>query len=166
MKQVSWVKSKARELLFNDIIKGIVPLEVKDEQTMEQIFASRPEFASYGYDAFPRRLKGLQKIVSRLENRAQDDRFAFECYLANNEVSSFSQNGCIQYQGSDVQMNLRDDMAAGIHMQLEKKDFWLSRPCYHQNYPLGVFCDKIDQEIKTGKYIHQLQVKGKFHKAS
>ena len=83
--------------------------------------------------------------------------------MRNNKVSFFSREGYIQWQGSDAQRLLKEDIKAGRLEEYGKRkmDFWLSRPEYCDEFPLHVFRDKIKQHIGTKKYHHTLKVRGK-----
>ena len=152
-------------------MEGNVPLESKDEngQTtmpLQEIYIQRPEFADYSKVKFSARLSSLRKTVKAGNTQAADDQLALENYKANHESSGFSDKGYIQWQGSEAQELVREDMDAGLHEELEKKELWGSRPQYYENFPLAVFRDKIYQEQQTAKYLHTCQVRGKLHKSS
>jgi hypothetical protein len=148
---------------------GLVPLKAKDDEFLmdiHDIYSMRPETSLYSYAKFSSRLSSLRKTIKDANTRAEDDEEAFENYKQNHAPSSFSHKGYIQWQGSEAQELLLEDMEAGLHEQLEKKELWLSRKEYCENFPLRAFRDKIYQEIRTAKYLHTLKVKGKQHKAS
>jgi hypothetical protein len=72
----------------------------------------------------------------------------------------------IQWQGSDAQELLQQDMEKGVHKKMGKKDLWGSRKEYYENFPLDIFRSKVYQETRTAKYVYTLNIKGKQHKAS
>ena len=98
--------------------------------------------------------------------RCTDDFEAFESFKSNHPTSHFSHQGYIQYQGSDAQELLLKDIEDWLHETLGKKNLWGFRCEYYEQFPLNVFRDKINQEIRTAKYLHTLKVKGKQHRAS
>ena len=61
-----------------------------------------------------------------------------------------------------AQTLLKEDMKNGLHKQWKKKDLWMSRPDYFEQFPLKVFRDKIHQEQRTAKYLHTLRVFGTY----
>jgi hypothetical protein len=135
----------------------------------------RVEYAVYDYDKFSRRLAAIRSQIKILETRAQVDQQAFDTFVANHPISLYSQKGYIQWQGSDAQKLLMEDLKNKTHDLTVKggknKDggyrrLFNSRPEYHEEFPFKDFCDKVRQEIKTAKYLHTLKVKGKQHKAS
>jgi hypothetical protein len=57
---IKWKNSKARQLLYKDLVKGIVPLDPKDQSLdIEDIFSMHIEYAEYRFDLFADRLKSL-----------------------------------------------------------------------------------------------------------
>ena len=70
-----------------------------------------------------------------------------------------------------VTFNNRDqfpgnDIVNDLHIVLKPKVLWESRREYFEEFPLPVFRKKIQQEIRTAKYLHTLKTKGISYKAS
>ena len=171
--KIKWGKSEARRLLSKDIMDGLVPLAAFeiDGKTptfppLRDIYMTRPEFSLYKYENVSGRLSSLRKMIIDANARAKDDEEAFKVYKENHLPSEFAANGCIQWQGSDAQELLLQDMEAGLVEQLGKEELWGKREEYYTNFPLKVFRDKICQETRTVKCICTCQVKGELHKAS
>lgn len=170
--KIKWRNSHAKEKLFDDVKNGVVPLESKErgknKMTIREIYLMHPEYAAYDYEKFPSRLASIKKTVREMNTRADDDQEAFDVFVQNHDVSLFSKKGFIQWQGSESQRLLLEDIEAGKHIEFanNKKEWYLSRPEYYDEIPLKVFRDKIDQEIGTAKYLHTLKVRGKMHKSS
>jgi hypothetical protein len=169
--KIKWGNSQARELLYSDLREGRIPSDAKDangQSTMQlrEIYVMRSEYAEYAYQKFSSRLSTLRKILKKNNGRAEADQAAFDQYKSNHEISYFSHKGYIQWQGSDAQEFLLQDLEEGLHNVMRKKELWLSRPEYHTTFPLAAFRDFVYQEIRTAKYLHTLRVKGKLHKAS
>ena len=163
--ETKWQESKAYTLLYHDLVKARVPVHPRDDNnkiimTWKEIYEMRPEYAQYDPDKFDGRLRGVRKIVKREQSRADNDQAAFDLYKANHPVSVNSHYGYVQWQGSEAQKLLKIDIDAGRHNSMKKKALWLSRPEYHNEFPLKVFRDKIDQEERTAKYLHTIKVKG------
>jgi len=162
--KIKWQKSRAKALLRRDILEGRVPLEGGRQTTMKlrQVYELRPEFAEYMYSKFSSRLSSLRTTISECNDRAARDQEAFDNFVANHpETSLFSHHGYIQWQGSEAQKLLKEDLENNLHETMEKKDLFRSRPEYYENFPLNVFRDKVYQEIRTAKYLHTTAVKGK-----
>jgi hypothetical protein len=170
--KIAWKKSDAKRLLYKDVMDGLVPLEATNhnngQSTMQlrEIYIMRPEYSHYLYEKFSSRLSSLRKTIKIASTQAKDDEEAFQNYKQNHEPSEFLHKGYIQWQGSEAQELLGEDMEAGLHEQLGKKELWGSRPEYYESFPLSAFRDKIYQEIRTAKYLHTCLVKGKLHKSS
>ena len=96
-------------------------------------------------------------------SRADEDQEAFDRFVRNNEVSFFSKKGYIQWQGSESQRLLLEDIEAGKLEEFagNKKDWYLSRPEFYNEFPLKVFREKINQEVGTAKFLHTMKEKRK-----
>ena len=168
---IPWGKSKAKQLLYEDIKNGDVPLYARDENNkptmlLGEIFLMHEEYKEYDRSKFSGRLSSIRTIIRKKVNRAHDDKLALENYKKNHPPSIFSHRGYIQWQGSDAQRLLKEDMEEKLHETLEKKELWGSRREYYEYFPLDAFRDKVYQEERTAKYLHTLKVKGKQHKSS
>ena len=56
---------------------------------------------------------------------------------------------------------MKEYLAAKVHKMLSRFELYGSRPEYYQNFPLDAFRDKVNQEIRTSKYLYTLKVRGK-----
>lgn len=166
--KIKWESSNAKKLLRKDILEGRVPLQARDEggrstMKLETIYKMRPEYAEYRYSKFSSRLSSLRKTITDWKNRASLDQEAFDNFKQNHPTTNpFSRRGgYIQWQGSDAQKLLKEDIEDGRHLSMSKVDLHSSRVEYYENFPLDVFRDKLNQEIRTAKCLHTLEVKGK-----
>jgi hypothetical protein len=163
--KVKWEKSRAKKLLYNDIIKGIVPLDPKDDDdgvlNLKGIYSMRPEYSEYSYEKFSGRIASLRKTVRDFTKRADQDKKRFDVFKSLNPVSRISHKGYVQWQGSEAQELLRQDIQEKKHETMSKIDLWGSRAEYFTEFSLDVFRDKLYQEIRTAKYLHTLEVRGK-----
>jgi hypothetical protein len=91
---------------------------------------------------------------------------AFDNYRQNHQPFLFSHHGYPEGQGSEAQRLLKIDLEAQKQDTMSKMDLWDSRPEFHTQFPLKVFRDKINQEIRTAKYLHTIREQGKLHIAS
>lgn len=160
--KISWAKSKARALLYNDITCGNVPLNQKEDgrrMKLIDIYNLRPEFQEYSYKKFSSRVSSLRRTIRNAYDRASWDQEAFTNFVSNHQPAFFSHKGYIQWQGSDAQRCLKEDLEAGLHESMEKKELYKSRPEYYENFPLSQFRDKLSQETKTAKYLNYLKQK-------
>jgi hypothetical protein len=163
--KIKWRKSKAKQLLYEAIMDGVVPLEAKDEHgnmtmSIKDIYLVHQEFAFYSFEKFPNRLKALRDKIKELDSRADEDELAFKIYKKNHKPSLFSHKGYIQWQGSSAREYLLDDLDDYLKDPNKKpKDLWLSREEYRNEFPLDAFRDKIKQEIRTTKYLRTLKAR-------
>jgi len=174
---IKWANSKAKKILYKDIMKGLVPITAKDENgksTMElkDIYSMHPEYAEYDYEKFSSRLSSLRKTIAVKDARAEADQIAVDLFIKNRDAPSlFSSKGYIQWQGSEAQKKVRliikektfldeNDKFVGYRMIYESDE------TFHDEFPYKAFRDKFRQEIRTGKYLYTLKIKGKQHKAS
>jgi hypothetical protein len=169
--KVKWRKSRAKQILYDLLRDGTVPVKQKDasgNDTMPigDIYALDESFKLYDPDKFKSRLQNLRKKILELDSRAAKDRKAFDIYKKNHKVSQLSYKGYIQWQGSDAQELIWDDIKAGKLDRMTKKQLWESRPEYKDKFPLAAFRKKIEQEIRTSKYVHTVRTRGVLHQSS
>jgi hypothetical protein len=166
--KIKWRKSQAKQLLHDAIVDGRIPEDDNGDELMglEEIYFLLPAFSLYSYEKFHDRLARVRAEIKHNKNRAVEDLNAFQIYMRNHEVSYFSHKGYIQWQGSNAQDLLLDDMLNGLHIGMKPKTLWESRSEYYEQFPLGAFRDKIKQEIRTAKYLHTCKAKGIKYKAS
>lgn len=158
--EVLWANSEARRLLAKDLADGVIPLEPCHSMPTREIFTSRPEYAEYGYTLFSSRLSGLRKIFARDMDQAKDDMAAFADSRLNNTIHTHNTRGYPEWDGSKAQSALNDDIEMGLTAEMEPAELWEFRLVYKE-FPLEVFRDHIYQKLKTDKYLHTLEVKGK-----
>ena len=169
--KVKWRNSKAKEVLYTLVMDEVVPLEAKDcndrpTMAIQDIYNLHNEFKKYDIDKFAGRLKAIRDKIKELNSRADDDLAAFENFKQNHAVSLYSHKGYIQWQGSRSQEHLEVDLEAGKHKEMKPKALWESRQVYMEEFPLVAFRSKLEQEIRTAKYIHTVKVRGIEHRAS
>lgn len=163
-----WEKSNAKRLLKKDLLDGLIPLEATDEDgkrttDLRTLYCSRIEFTKYHYSKFSTRLDSLRKTVRNEMNRQSLDEEAFNNYKANHPSLAYksARGGYIQWQGSESQRLALQDIEAKKHLAMSKKDWYGERPEFYNEFPLEVFRSKIEQELRTAKYLYTLEVLGK-----
>jgi|688.fasta_scaffold477171_1 hypothetical protein len=169
--KIKWKDSKAKSLLHDDILNGIVPLKATDADNRStgkllDIYNMHPEYAEYSYKKFSSRLSSIRKTISVNKSRAEDDRIALAKYIHNHAVSTVSHHGYTEWQNSTAQTLVLGDIESHLHDSMGIRGLYEFRPEYHEEFPLSVFRDKVKQEMQTAKYLHTLNVKGKLHKSS
>ncbi|KAG7371241.1 hypothetical protein IV203_019811 [Nitzschia inconspicua] len=114
---IKWKHSRARQLLYQDIMDNKVPLDPKDDLSLslEDIFSMHAEYAEYDFGLFHGRLKSLRKTICAMNTRSEIDRRAYENYVSSHPVSLYSHGGYIQWQGSAAQKLLQEDIKNELH---------------------------------------------------
>ena len=56
-----WANSKARRLLYKDVLEGVISSEIQDGEDLESIYGTRKEYAAYDFAKFGNRLAGIAK---------------------------------------------------------------------------------------------------------
>jgi hypothetical protein len=133
----------------------------KRTANLKDIYNIRPEFALDHYGKFSARLSSLRKTIRDLNNRARLDQEAFDNIISKHSMSFLSHKGYIQWQYSEAQELLKEDLEAELHKMMSRMDLYGSRPEYFENFPLDAFRDKVNQEIQTAKYLYTLKIQGK-----
>ena len=162
-----WRKSKAKELLYDDLVEEKIPLIKEEGEDVQQYYLTREEFQKYDPDRFEERLDSLRATINFRYERARVDMDAYQQFKAHHPPSLYSKKGYIQWKGSDAHRLLTEDLC--IHGYLETmsaQELYNTRPEYYENFDSDVFYDKVQQEIKTEKYLQTLKAKGKTHKSS
>ena len=163
--EIPWKDSKAKALLRQDMVDGVVPRKPDTSMPTDVIFTSRPECALYGYRLFGSRLSSLRGQLTRDLARADKDWERFQNFQKNNIAHTHSAHGYPEWEGSEAQARLRKDMALDLHNTMEPAELWCLREEY-DDFPLKVFRDHIYQEIRTKKFYNYLEVYGKPNKRS
>jgi hypothetical protein len=104
-------------------------------------------------------------IKDRTSRAGEDEQHFAEC-LKNHPGSAFSNKGCMQWQGSEARELTKKDIADNLHLTMGKQALYGLQPESYENFPLKDFRGKIYQEVRTAKYLHTINIKGKRHKAS
>ena len=156
-----WRNSSAFKLLQRDLCQGRVPVHKTEDNDWESVYLMHPEYALYDHEKFKERRESLREAARKDLCRADDDEAAYNAFVKSHPVSYFSHKGYEQWQGSDAQQSLWEDMEANKHLTMRKRDLYGSRREYYEHFPLETFRDNLRQEIKTKKWKYTLQVKGK-----
>jgi hypothetical protein len=77
---VKWKESKAKRLLYKDIVEGKVPPDATDadgRSTMHlsEIYVMHPEFAEYDYKKFSSRLSSLRAAIVKEKTAKENEKF-------------------------------------------------------------------------------------------
>jgi hypothetical protein len=133
-----WKNSKAKQLLFDDNVEGMVT----DMMPYSEVYQMRPEFQKYEKTKFRTNFFNLLTSIRKNQDAAVRDN---EALLHDVQVLKDRPRG-ITWNGSDAQEMLIKDVDNGIHVSLAPQELWNSREEYKM-FPLKCFCDHIYQEI-------------------
>ena len=161
VKQPKWRNSKAKELLKEDFMSGVIPLENDGTMDYKTIFEQRPEYAEYGYTNFPARVRAMREQLIAAFGRAQDDVEALETFIKNNPKSTHTHKGYPEWEGSEAQRLLNIDIDNNDHKPKGGPKVLHASKAQYRLFPLKVFREHIYQELDTRKFYHTLKVKGK-----
>jgi len=158
---IEWHYHPLRKFLYDKICAGEIPADYKLMRPFDvwNKFCDDPVFEGFEYDAtFTRRLLALRKQIMEGKSRAEEDIKAFEIAKANHPVPAFNHRGEPQWNGSDAQRLLQEDMKDKKHFDLKPEHLWESRKEY-QMFELTTFRDHLHQAWKTQKYLYTLKVR-------
>lgn len=161
-KKNTWSSGQGRNLLRKDIKEGRIPNDMHWKEVYKHHF--RPEFAvgPTPEDAerlFEGRLRTARKHVQSKDTRAEEEYRMFQQDRLLHPAPPFDANGNPRWQGSAAQLSLLDDVKKKKHLSMSKEDLYSSRPEYHSNYPKQYIFKKIDQAVKTEKFLKQMRKK-------
>jgi len=113
----------ARKLLFDEISEGRIPLDAEQMGAAKVWcnYHNASQFKMRGMkfgDTFKRRLVALRNQIRRDKNRAADDKRAVAMAIRNHPPPTHNHRGEPQWNGSVAQRLLKEDIAAGKHLEM------------------------------------------------
>lgn len=152
-----WRFSDARQIIAQDIVDGIIPLDDDDfdsQDLFENLWSHKQAFANFPYDKdrYDDRIKSMQRQVKGAQDWAFTDHAALMKDRLKYPVGAFNCQGKPRWDGSDAQRLLKIDLANEKHLEegYAPKKLWLSRPAY-KLFGLTVFRKHIDQQKQANK---------------
>ena len=139
-----WKNSEARRILYGYLQDGLVPRTALDQDgrsTMKliDIYNLHPEFKKHEYSMFSSRLSSLRRTFNNHESRAVADERALEDFCSRRLPSLTSKKGYGQWQGSEAQKALLQDIEEGKNNIMSMQQLYFSRPVYYENFPQKAF---------------------------
>ncbi|CAJ1945417.1 unnamed protein product [Cylindrotheca closterium] len=117
-----------------------------------------PEYADYLFLNFERRLIALKDLFDELIRRADDNIAVLENYMANHEISEVNWLGMIQWQGSEAQEYVIEDIDEDVHPERGYRAMYDLRSEYFMYFDYKTFKQKVRQQVKKKKYMQTLKV--------
>ena len=89
-----WKGSKARELLYQNLLDGKVPLDAKDNEgkctmKLREIYGMHPKYFEFLYKNFSCQVSGLRKLVKLIKHQSAMDEKALATYIKHHPVLKF-----------------------------------------------------------------------------
>jgi len=154
----------ARKLLYDEIANGSIPLSA-DEMGPAEVYCNycdTIEFQMPGMEygeTFTRRLRGLREMIAGDFDRSSRDKNALQIAMKVHPPPRLNHKGKPQWNGSLAQALLKYDISQGRHetmtvMELYNKE---NRELYRKTLSAEDFRWKIQQEVRTKKYLYTLK---------
>ena len=162
-----WEKSRAKQLLSQDIITGKIP----NTMTARQVYEMRKsEYEKWPFKKFSSNFYNLRKSVAKLYQRMQVDVEAYGHGLAIRKAQlSNEPPKTTPWHKSNAKNLLKQDVLAGKHSGLKPKELQQTRDEY-KAFDLKVFRDQIYQitkkDEKQASRIARKKTRSKFMDAS
>jgi len=157
---VSWRKSAAKAKLYDDLIKGVIPVQSGPgdpgpKELYETRYQHDPAFQddnSGDAGKFSSRLRALRKQIATKYDRSKvdSDALANDRLIFPEQVHNDAGRGYPKWGGSGAKALLKVDVDAGLHLMMKPSELRMTRQEY-QAYPPPVFRDHIYQELKSRK---------------
>lgn len=150
-----WGTSEAKQLLAQDMLDGIVPVDTKIndiERLHEELHKHQPEFKDFPFDLerYKARIGRLQENVRRLQWASAYDKELLEEALQVYPKQSHGPTGEILWRDSAADQQLDIDMAAGLHLTMKPSELRASKECY-KAFSVRRFSKRIDQKKEAAK---------------
>ena len=140
--KVPWQDSKARKLLYKDIVDGLVD----DHLPPRVVIRMRPEYDEY-QEYFANYLRTLRMSIKKNKDNAA---LASRAVQHDRRVMlPFASKDYPPWRRSEADVSLKADIADKLHERLKPKELYESRPEYKDVYPLRVFRNHIYQEVNS-----------------
>ena len=159
---INWRRSKARELILNDLRTGVLSLdrnETSEEQAWD-IYKHMPQFVQEGivFDQFKQRLRDHRKQMGKkaYNSQRQADALAHDRQLYSR--APHNHRGEPVFDVSNAKPLLRKDVADKKHRTMTPSQLQQSRPEY-QMFDSVKFKERIYQEVRRQKFIHSRRLR-------
>ena len=155
-----WGKSRAKRLLKEDIVKGVVT----DNMAPKDVYAMRQEYKQYKYENFCGNLLTLKKAVAKLYHRMGRD-----CEAYGHDRAMMMERimrSPVPWHRSRASRLLQEDVKAGLHKKFKPQQLYARRIEYSA-YPLHIFRKHIyqEQEKESKKAFRAAKKKKKMEQA-
>ena len=149
--QNEWAKSRAKELLVDDLSEGRIPLESCEGFKPADVYLMHEEFKSMEYRLFVSRLRGLRKKIKADKAIANSD----AALLARDRLvypkKTHNSKGEPRWEGSAASKRLTEVVAARNHEGIRPSALQASQEDF-KPFKKVTFRNHIYQEGRTQRY--------------
>lgn len=164
---INWRTSEAREVILDDLVTGILPLDaevVSAEEAWEEMYFALPEFKDVIFGQFKVRLKDHRKQVSRrseasttfLDAFRHDRALRAQGYLPGGGL--YNRHGERIFDRSAAKPLLREDVIDEKHKEMTTEELHASRDEFRV-WDISMFRRRLRQEIGSQKWLYYLEWK-------
>lgn len=154
LNKADWKRSKAKQLVAQDIMDGEIPMEgpFDPEEVFQRLYTGHEYFKDFPFDRirYKDRIERLRKSIKQLQYWATYDSAKVDEDLALHPPSAQNIRGDLRWNGSDAQQQLKDDITRGLHLQMKPKELRNTRPEY-MLFGTRAFQKHVDQEKQSRK---------------
>ena len=130
---IDWANSQAREILLDDLQRGLLPVEAHElsaEEAWDLVYQHMAEFVTVVFSQFEARLRDHRRQVQKNMIRATSESEA----LAHDRLlfprSNVNDRGEPVFDLSPAKLLLRGDVTAGLHNHMTPSELQHSRNEY------------------------------------
>ena len=159
---IDWVNSAAREIILEDLLPGGYLFGKNDMPASAawNYYRNMAEFKGppVVFDQFEARLKDHRKQASKRLEISRNERKMMQHDRNIYPEEHQNHRGELVFSRHPAQKHLRADIKASRHKSMTPMQLHASRPEY-QDFKLGVFKQRISQEIRRQKFVYYLEDK-------
>ena len=151
-----WRFSDARQILAQDLIDGVVPLEgdVDSEDLYNNLWADKAAFANFPFDRerYDDRIKSMRQQVKGAQDSAALDHANLMKDCLKYPARATNIQGKPRWHGSEAEWLLKIDLANEKHLEegYKPSKLWLTRPAY-TIFSVTVFRKHVNQTLHNAK---------------
>jgi hypothetical protein len=158
---VSWRISGAREILLDDLHRGVIPLDAEllsAEDAWHNVYASLDAFRLVPFSQFKRQLKAHRKQVAKLAEQSQPQYEAFRHDQATQQQFAAYSNGRPIFAAFPGARLLKADVHDLQDINIDIGTLHQFRPEYAE-WTRDEFTRRVYQEVRYWKFVNYLERK-------
>ena len=158
---IDWKKSEAKEIILDDLKRGVLPLEEEEcsaEEAWNLMYVHMPEFVTVVFEQFKDRLRDHRAQVKKQQGAANEEYLAFVHDRQLHPRRLHNRHGEPVFDLSAARPLLEEDVKNGKQNTMLPSELRQTRPEYMAFKP-EVFRQRIYQEERRQKFIYYLACK-------